>query len=415
MQTIYLDISSRGVISTIYAKQCETGRKFKAIISDGGVPYTIPSGSVLSVWYSSGSNEGNYSTIGQKSAFSIDGNSIVVELHPQMLLRDGDGNLCLTMNSADGTQISSWNIPYSVEFVPGIGSTSPDPFYTAFSEEIARAIRIIEAAQRTPASNILDNSDFSNPVNQRGLTTYSGTGYSIDRWRGTPCNVSVESGYISISRGSQSYGLLIQYCPAITSGKSYTLAAKKTNGEIAVLTFGASEDMGIKTKVFDDATHGITARYASTTKMYYVGFSNLGDNPMNIEWIAIYDGEYTKETLPGYYKKGYAAELSECMRYFQRIGFSWKTLAAVAPRDSTSVRGGFVLPQKMRMKSPTVFVNLDGATLYSTEGAKDITEITMTATDVVVHIAASAVEVTAGMPYVFYGGAGSYVDVSADL
>ena len=29
----------------------------------------------------------------------------------------------------------------------------------------------------------LDNSDFSNPVNQRGATSYTGTKYTIDRWK----------------------------------------------------------------------------------------------------------------------------------------------------------------------------------------------------------------------------------------
>lgn len=33
-----------------------------------------------------------------------------------------------------------------------------------------------------PTKNYLDNSDFSNPVNQRGETTYTGAAYGIDRW-----------------------------------------------------------------------------------------------------------------------------------------------------------------------------------------------------------------------------------------
>ena len=30
--------------------------------------------------------------------------------------------------------------------------------------------------------NLLDNSDFRNPVNQRGQTSYNSVGYTIDRW-----------------------------------------------------------------------------------------------------------------------------------------------------------------------------------------------------------------------------------------
>ena len=43
-------------------------------------------------------------------------------------------------------------------------------------------------------------------------------------------------------------------------------------------------------------------------------YSNSGD--ASIEWAALYEGEYTVETLPPYVSKGYGAELAECQRYF---------------------------------------------------------------------------------------------------
>jgi hypothetical protein len=39
--------------------------------------------------------------------------------------------------------------------------------------------------------------------------------------------------------------------------------------------------------------------------------------------MALYEGEYTIETLPPYIPKGYAAELAECQRYFQLIIHNW--------------------------------------------------------------------------------------------
>ncbi len=35
-------------------------------------------------------------------------------------------------------------------------------------------------------------------------------------------------------------------------------------------------------------------------------------------WVALYEGEYTVDTLPAYVPKGYAAELAECQRYYRR-------------------------------------------------------------------------------------------------
>ena len=51
------------------------------------------------------------------------------------------------------------------------------------------------------AHNLLDNSWFVNPVNQRGQTSYtSGNEYTIDRWRITYDTIlSIQNGYINLS------------------------------------------------------------------------------------------------------------------------------------------------------------------------------------------------------------------------
>lgn len=137
MQTIYLDISNKGVIPTIYAKQGDVGRKFEIVFTDSGLPYTPPNGSAFSVWYSGTSGEGNYTDIGDRSAFSINANKVSVEMIAQMLENFGDGVLCLVLNESNGNQIGSWNIPYMCEQVPGIDSEEAKSYYTAFSEAVA--------------------------------------------------------------------------------------------------------------------------------------------------------------------------------------------------------------------------------------------------------------------------------------
>ena len=137
MQTIYLDVSNRGVIPAIYAKQNDVGRKFKAVLTDSGSPYNPAGGSAFSVWYGGASGVGNYTEIGGRSAFSASGNEVTVELITQMLLNPGDGFLCLVLNSAGGNQLGTWNIPYICEAVPGAGSEAAQQYYTAFSEAVA--------------------------------------------------------------------------------------------------------------------------------------------------------------------------------------------------------------------------------------------------------------------------------------
>lgn len=161
MQTIYLDISNKGITPCIYAKQNEVGRKFLAVITDNGMPYEIPSNSLLSVWYEGDTDAGNYSSIEEKSAFSIDGNKVAVELVAQMLLNPGKGELCLSITHGDGGETNTWNIPYCVEYKPGAGSSVPTEYYTALTEagsvaaENAAIAKTNAEIARSYGSNIL--------------------------------------------------------------------------------------------------------------------------------------------------------------------------------------------------------------------------------------------------------------------
>jgi hypothetical protein len=142
MQTIYLDISNKGVVPTIQAKQADVGRKFDAFIFDSGIPYSIPVDAVVSVWYDGESGKGNYTDVGETPAVVVDNNKITVELITQMLSSDGCGIITILINSADGNQIGLWNIPYCVESVAGFESEKAEEYYTAFSKaasELAEA------------------------------------------------------------------------------------------------------------------------------------------------------------------------------------------------------------------------------------------------------------------------------------
>lgn len=137
MQVINLDLSVKGVIPLLHAKQGDVGRKFKAILTDGGEAYPVPAGAAVSVWYSGASGTGNYTDVGTESAVSVSGNEITVELITQMLANPGKGIVCLVLSTAGGDEFGMWNINYCVEPRPGINSVAAQEYYTAFSKAVS--------------------------------------------------------------------------------------------------------------------------------------------------------------------------------------------------------------------------------------------------------------------------------------
>lgn len=166
------------------------------------------------------------------------------------------------------------------------------------------------------ARNLMDNSNFSNPINQRGKAAYeSGFGMAIDRWylghsaasSGGKASLTIYKGGISIQNTTgeaQSY-TYIQTRVAkeeVAEGKAYTFAYKR-NGEIVLLNLSSEHVAN------DIEQYGFLP----------LSIENKNMNEANIEWAALYEGVYTAETLPPYTPKGYAAEMAECKRYYEML------------------------------------------------------------------------------------------------
>lgn len=72
------------------------------------------------------------------------------------------------------------------------------------SNDMSRSF-IIVPPKFTVNPNLLDNWYFGNPVNQRGLTEYTGNGYTVDRWKidiDTGSGVSINNGLTIKNAGS---------------------------------------------------------------------------------------------------------------------------------------------------------------------------------------------------------------------
>lgn len=95
----------------------------------------------------------------------------------------------------------------------------------ALSAEMGKVLKSELDTRVNP--NLLDNWYFGNPVNQRGQTEYSGTGYNIDRWQSNSSNVTksiVEDG-VKLTAKASTYGWLfwqILKVPSDAVGQSVT-------------------------------------------------------------------------------------------------------------------------------------------------------------------------------------------------
>lgn len=222
------------------------------------------------------------------------------------------------------------------------------------------------------ACNLLDNSDFSNPINQRSITSTSAAGYHIDRWKkgNTSGTVTIGDGYLSMT-GNGAYWFLTQNIPAekIKSGKTYTIALADTEDNISVYSTTFSEDMA-KFSAGYNFPNG--ARVATNveygTGQYALYFTSNSTEETKFAWAAVYEGAYTVDTLPEYIPRGYAAEMAECQRYYYQTAPELKNAtgaviltATVLPSSTSSFSLESVdLPVEMRIV-PTI-------TIYSHNG-----------------------------------------------
>lgn len=156
--------------------------------------------------------------------------------------------------------------------------------------------------------NLLDNSDFTNPVNQRGQTSYN-NGYTIDRWTSSNANLNVivGDGKITLSK-SKSGGTFCQYLPFDVTGKRLTLAI---NTSIGLLLHSFVSDGDDLPKIEGlSAYFGVKVSNGITQVLFY--FNNSDTIEFDLYWAALYEGEYTLETLPKYQPKGYMVEALNC-------------------------------------------------------------------------------------------------------
>lgn len=213
--------------------------------------------------------------------------------------------------------------------------------------------------------NLLDNSDFVHPVAQAGVNgAHGATGYAVDRWmRTSGATVSQAADGLKIVSDKTSW----------TAGIQQRIEAKRFAD---VMTFAVRGVFPVACRLFvyigSGTTNFGTAYFqgdaAERTLVLKLTKPDglTGDEVVNVyispdtgstgtaavvRWAALYEGEYTAETLPPYVPKGYAAELAECLRYYRKIKADSQTFAGYAA--SGNAYAFIPLAQAMRI-APTV-------------------------------------------------------------
>lgn len=250
--------------------------------------------------------------------------------------------------------------------------------------------------------NLLDNSDFRNPVNQRGQTSYTTNGYTIDRWQIYNGGLYIGNGYIAVKEAFQ----LLE----LDMTKTYTLAAQNGDGIVTVTSnFNTAKSATIgNLTIAMSNLNGYAEVILTAASGYDVG---------GVVWVALYEGEYTADNLPPYIYKGYAAELAECQRYLRIIGaggVNSNMHAGYAQAATTTVLNACITIGDMRLISPSYKVVGDCVI------RKGTADTTVSITDMSVHhgiayIQLSAANLTAGDMYALRFTNGGHLIISADL
>lgn len=282
--------------------------------------------------------------------------------------------------------------------------------------------------------NLLDNSNFSDPINQRGLTQLTGlqgTAHTyglIDRWLcyGSGTVFTVENGYIkAVNNGNATCGIVQRVeSGVIRAGKKYTLACKATVGASARLSYGAG--LNVHTHQIDlnaaneIHTHTFTAS-ESTDGAHIVRLCTLANaQTFKVEWMALYEGEYTADDLPPYVPMGYAQELAECQRYFVRIGgnAAYTHIGLAHAQNDTQLICSAPLPQPMRKVVTPSVIKGGEAKMTAKSGTtfKDVSSVMVNQTGVgVIALTLTSAGLTKGDVFDVYVPTGSWLDISADL
>lgn len=216
----------------------------------------------------------------------------------------------------------------------------------------------------TPSNpNLLINSDFRNPVNQKGLTSYNSPSskimYTIDRWRllnkrGT---VNVCDGYIEIRNDYNDSGIgyinqTMEDC-IVDDYLTISINAKYIIGTVEVALVYILED-GTVGSVKTTLKNGLNVITTNTKvhKFAQAQFEFLYGAVAQLYWCKVEVGQIATPFVP----RPNAEELALCQRDYFKYSGHWTILGFGKTYDNKIIKVVLSLPCPMRI-TPTVTLN----------------------------------------------------------
>lgn len=206
--------------------------------------------------------------------------------------------------------------------------------------------------------NLLINSDFRGPVNQRGSTIYYGGAnkcYTIDRWcmgaNDFDRTVEIIDGGIKITNPNTTYiGSFQQVFESPLPSGDYTLSIKVTSisGAVTIFCDGANTGSQKNLEV------GINTKTMRGTSISAVNIHLAASSSIVIEWIKLEVGTVATSFAP----RIYAEELALCQRYFNRLKTTYPLLIAQQAVAENSTYINIPLPVSLRATPSIKYSNV---------------------------------------------------------
>lgn len=201
--------------------------------------------------------------------------------------------------------------------------------------------------------NLLDNSNFRKPVNQRGKTSYSGTTYTIDRWwlQTDTGTASIGDNGLTLATNDSTSCKIMQYVEKLDINKVYTFVIKDTS-ENVYLVHSVPNGRNEEKTSFGSMIVNMTNLNNDNKSVFSISLDP--GTTITLLWAALYEGSYTVDTLPPYVPKGYAAELAECQRYYLPVIDSWSMGVVLTGTGYICLN----IPTNIKMRiSPTTIIS----------------------------------------------------------
>ena len=204
-----------------------------------------------------------------------------------------------------------------------------------------------EQVVKASHNGLVVNGYFRDPVNTSGKTSFTSNGETIKKWfldhtgdsgvslseNGITFNVTSKMAILRQPISKEDRKKLI--------GKTVTVVAQDSNGNIA-LSSGVVPDFGGSLDSAQNAIAGTNVKinlytYSTLEALYIRLICSSASSPVTIEWVELYVGQYTADTLPLYQPKGRKVEELNCgvLNFHKEVTLTASGWSGSAPYTQT--------------------------------------------------------------------------------